>query len=293
LYGILEEKQGVRMKKVAIVTDSSTYLPQEIADDLGLKVVPLTLHWDDKSYRDGVDIDAEEFYEKLSTSSTIPTTSQTPVNVFDQLFTNLLDQDYAVMAMLISSGISGTFDSAMQSKTNFPDAPIEVMDSRLVSMALGFLVLRVARAAKDGASLEECTALARETLPKIGVYFTVDTLKYLSKGGRINTASRLLGAALDIKPIMEIRDGKIELVESVRSRRKSMQRMLEMVDRDIAGREPIRISTFHAAAEKDCDRLMQEAVGRFYPIETIQTYVSPVIGSHTGPGTLSIAYMAG
>ena len=293
MYGILEEKQGVRMKKVAIVTDSSTYLPQEIADDLGLKVVPLTLHWDDKSYRDGVDIDAEEFYEKLSTSSTIPTTSQTPVNVFDQLFTNLLDQDYAVMAMLISSGISGTFDSAMQSKTNFPDAPIEVMDSRLVSMALGFLVLRVARAAKDGASLEECTALARETLPKIGVYFTVDTLKYLSKGGRINTASRLLGAALDIKPIMEIRDGKIELVESVRSRRKSMQRMLEMVDRDIAGREPIRISTFHAAAEKDCDRLMQEAVGRFYPIETIQTYVSPVIGSHTGPGTLSIAYMAG
>jgi len=293
LYGILEEKQGVRMKKVAIVTDSSTYLPQEIADDLGLKVVPLTLHWDDKSYCDGVDIDAEEFYEKLSTSSTIPTTSQTPVNVFDQLFTNLLDQDYAVMAMLISSGISGTFDSAMQSKTNFPDAPIEVMDSRLVSMALGFLVLRVARAAKDGASLEECTALARETLPKIGVYFTVDTLKYLSKGGRINTASRLLGAALDIKPIMEIRDGKIELVESVRSRRKSMQRMLEMVDRDIAGREPIRISTFHAAAEKDCDRLMQEAVGRFYPIETIQTYVSPVIGSHTGPGTLSIAYMAG
>ena len=281
------------MKKVAIVTDSSTYLPQEIADDLGLKVVPLTLHWDDKSYCDGVDIDAEEFYEKLSTSSTIPTTSQTPVNVFDQLFTNLLDQDYAVMAMLISSGISGTFDSAMQSKTNFPDAPIEVMDSRLVSMALGFLVLRVARAAKDGASLEECTALARETLPKIGVYFTVDTLKYLSKGGRINTASRLLGAALDIKPIMEIRDGKIELVESVRSRRKSMQRMLEMVDRDIAGREPIRISTFHAAAEKDCDRLMQEAVGRFYPIETIQTYVSPVIGSHTGPGTLSIAYMAG
>lgn len=293
MYGILEEKQGVRMKKVAIVTDSSTYLPQEIADDLGLKVVPLTLHWDDKSYCDGVDIDAEEFYEKLSTSSTIPTTSQTPVNVFDQLFTNLLDQDYAVMAMLISSGISGTFDSAMQSKTNFPDAPIEVMDSRLVSMALGFLVLRVARAAKDGASLEECTALARETLPKIGVYFTVDTLKYLSKGGRINTASRLLGAALDIKPIMEIRDGKIELVESVRSRRKSMQRMLEMVDRDIAGREPIRISTFHAAAEKDCDRLMQEAVGRFYPIETIQTYVSPVIGSHTGPGTLSIAYMAG
>lgn len=281
------------MKKVAIVTDSSTYLPQDLAEDLGLHVVPLTLHWDDKSYRDGVDIQAEEFYEKLSTSNSIPTTSQTPVNVFEQLFEKLLDQDLAVFAMLISSGISGTVESALQAQKNFPDAPLEVMDSQLVSMALGFLVLRVARAAKDGASLEECVALANETTPKIGVYFTVDTLKYLAKGGRINTASRLLGAALDIKPIMEIREGKIELVESVRSRRKSMQRMLEMVDRDIAGREPVRISTFHAAAEDDCERLMQEAIARFYPIETITTYVSPVVGSHTGPGTLSIAYLAG
>ena len=281
------------MKKVAIVTDSSTYLPKDLAEDLGLHVVPLTLHWDDKSYRDGVDIEAEEFYEKLSSSRTIPTTSQTPVSVFDQLFEKLLAEDYAVFAPLISSGISGTVKSAMQSQKNFPDAPLEVMDSQFVSMALGFLVLRVARAAKDGASLEECVALAKETYPKIGVYFSVDTLKYLAKGGRINTASRLLGSALDIKPIMEIREGKIELVESVRSRRKSMQRMLEMVDRDIAGREPVRISTFHAAAEDDCNRLMQEAIARFYPIETITTYVSPVIGSHTGPGTLSIAYMAG
>lgn len=279
------------MKKVAIITDSSAYLPQDLADDLGLHIVPLILHWEDKSYRDGVDIRAEEFYQKLSSTNSIPTTSQTPVSHFEQLFEKLLDEDFAVFAILISSGISGTVESALQAKKSFPDAPLEVMDSRLVSMALGFMVLRVARAAKDGESLEECVALAKETYPKIGVYFTVDTLKYLNKGGRINTASRILGSALDIKPIMEIREGKIELVESVRSRRKSMQRMLEMVDRDIAGREPVRISTFHASAEEDCDRLMQEAIARFYPIETIKTFVSPVVGSHTGPGTLSVAYM--
>ncbi len=281
------------MKKVAIVTDSSAYLPQGIVDDLGLHVVPLTLHWEDKSYHDGIDIKAEEFYQQLSAAKSIPTTSQPPVDVFDRLFEKLLNEDFAVFALLISSGISGTFASALQAKSNFPGAPLEVMDTQLVSMALGFMVLAAARAAEDGASLAECVALAEEAYPKIGVYFTVDTLKYLNKGGRINTASRLLGAALDIKPIMEIRDGKIELVESVRSRKKSLQRMLEMVDRDISGREPVRISTFHAAAEEDCNRLMQEAVERFYPIETISTYVSPVIGSHTGPGTLSIAYMAG
>jgi DegV family protein with EDD domain len=281
------------MKKVAIITDSSAYLPQDLIDDLGLHIVPLTLHWEDLTYLDGVDIRAEEFYERLSSANSIPTTSQTPVDVFEKLFQKLLDEDYAVFAMLISSGISGTVDSAMQAKKQFADAPVEVMDTQLVSMALGFLVLTVARAAKDGANLEECVELAEATYPKIGVYFTVDTLKYLNKGGRINTAKRLLGSALDLKPIMEIRGGKIELVESVRSRKKSLLRMLELVERDISLNDQVRISTFHAAAEEDCQKLMDEAVARFYPIETIMTFVSPVIGTHTGPGTVSIAYMKG
>ena len=281
------------MKKVAIITDSSAYLPEEIVNELNLHVVPLTLHWEDETYRDGEDIRAEEFYERLANADTIPTTSQTTVGEFERLFKELLDKDYAIFAILISSGISGTYDSAIQAQSNFPGEPIEVMDSRLVSMALGFMVMTVARAAKTGASLSECKALAQEVYPKIGVYFTVDTLKYLNKGGRINTAKRLLGSALNIKPIMEIRDGKIELVESVRSRKKAVRRMLDLAARDIDGREPVKISTFHAAAPEDNQALMAEAVERFNPVETVTTYVSPVIGAHTGPGTLSIAFMAG
>lgn len=281
------------MKKVAIITDSSAYLPEEIVNELNLHVVPLTLHWEDESYRDGEDIRAEEFYERLEKADTIPTTSQTTVGEFERLFKDLLNKEYAVFAILISSGISGTYDSAIQAQSNFPGEPIEVMDSRLVSMALGFMVMTVARAAKEGAGLSECQALAQDVYPKIGVYFTVDTLKYLNKGGRINTAKRLLGAALNIKPIMEIKDGKIELVESVRSRKKAVRRMLDLAARDIDGREPVRISTFHAAAPEDNQALMAEAVERFNPVETVTTYVSPVIGAHTGPGTLSIAFMAG
>jgi DegV family protein with EDD domain len=279
------------MKKVAIITDSSAYLPQNIVDALDIHVVPLTLHWEGESYRDGVDIQAEAFYERLANSDTIPTTSQTTVGEFNTLFKSLLDQDYAVFAMLISSGISGTVESAIQAEKDFPGAPLEVMDSHLVSMALGFMVMAVARAAKEGASLEECKALAESVYSKIGVYFTVDTLKYLNKGGRINTAKRLLGAALNIKPIMEIRDGKIELLESVISRKKAVQRMLELVKRDVADAKGVFISTFHAAAEKDCQSLMAQAVELFNPIETVMTFVSPVIGAHVGPGTLSIAYM--
>jgi len=281
------------MKKVAIITDSTAYLPQEIVEALDLHVVPLTLHWEGKSYRDGEDIRAEEFYERLAVSETLPTTSQTTVGEFERLFKDLLDQDFAVLALLISSGISGTVESALQAKASFPGAPIEVMDTKLVSMALGFMVMKVARAAKSGATLAECKTLAEEVYPKIGVYFTVDTLKYLNKGGRINTAKRLMGSALNIKPIMEIRDGKIELLESVRSRKKALQRMLELTEKGIAGREPVWICTFHAAAEADCQALMAEAVERFKPAETVITSVSPVIGAHTGPGTLSIAYLAG
>ena len=279
------------MKKVAIITDSSAYLPQEIVDELEITVVPLTLHWDGETFRDGVDIHAEEFYERLTHSETIPTTSQTTVGEFSTLFQSLLDQDYAVLAMLISSGISGTVESALQAKTDFPDAPLEVIDSQLVSMALGFMVMKVARAAHNGASLEECKALSESLNEHIGVYFTVDTLKYLNKGGRINTAKRLLGAALNIKPIMEIRDGKIELLESVISRKKAIQRMLDLVKSNVAGAREVSISTFHAAADKDCQFLMAQAVELFNPVETVVTFVSPVVGSHVGPGTLSIAYM--
>ncbi len=281
------------MKKVAIVTDSSAYLPQEFVDSLGVHVVPLTLHWDGETYYDGVDIKAEEFYTRLADSKSIPTTSQVSVSNFNNLFEELLAQDYGVLAMLISSGISGTVDSALQAQANFPGEPIEILDSQLVSMALSFMVITVARAARDGADLQECLALAKAVYPKIGVYFTVDTLEYLNKGGRINTAKRLLGSALNLKPIMEIRDGKIELVESVRSRKKAVQRMLELVERDIAGRSPVRISTFHAAAADENQALMAEALERFNAIEGITSFVSPVIGAHTGPGTLSIAYMAG
>jgi len=205
------------MKKVAIITDSTAYLPDEMIKSLDLHVVPLTLHWDGESYRDGVDI-----------PNTIPITSQTTVGEFERLFKELLDQDREVFAMLISSGISGTVESALQAQTSFEGAPLVVMDTQLVSMALGFMVIgaplvvmdtqlvsmalgfmviEVARAAQNGASLAECKALAEDLYPKIGVYFTVDTLKYLNKGGRINTAKRLMGAALNIKPIMEIRKG--------------------------------------------------------------------------------------
>ncbi len=278
------------MRKVAIITDSTAYLPEYLVDELGIHVIPLTLLWGEDMYRDGVDIRSEEFYARLAEANILPTTSQPSVGEFTSLFSRLLDEGYAVLAMLISSGISGTVDSALQARDAFPGAAIAVVDSHLVAMPLGFMVMKVARAAQAGASLEECQALAEAVYSKIGVYFMVDDLKYLHMGGRINTAKRLLGSALDLKPIMELKEGKIELVESVRSRKKALARMLDLVERDIVGSKGVRIAAFHAAAEGEAQALLAQAVERFKPIETVTTFVSPVIGAHTGPGTVSIAY---
>ncbi len=281
------------MNPVMIVTDSSAYLPPDLVATHPIRVIPLTLNWDGQTYRDGVEIQATEFYNRLSTSSTLPSTSQIPPGDFENIIKELLVVDYDVLLLPISSGISGSYQSAASVVNNFPADRVVLLDTKLVSMALGFQVLAAARAAAAGANLTECKQTAQQAYGHIGVFFTVDTLKYLAAGGRINSAKRLLGAALDIKPILEIRDGKIELVNSVRTRNKAIDRMLQMVEKEIGGRSPVRISVFHALAPETAEELLETARLRFSPIEYFLSEISPVVGSHVGPSTVAIAYHAG
>lgn len=281
------------MRKVVVITDSSAYIPPELVKSLPIRVVPLTLNWEDKTYYDGIDILPDEFYARLATAKTLPTTSQVPVSAYLDMYSQLLEEEADILTLPISRGISGTLDSAIQAQKQLNNPRIEVMDTKLVSMALGFQVLTVARAAAEGASLAECKALAIETYPKIGVYFTVDTLKYLAAGGRIGGAKRIFGTALNIKPILEIQDGKIELVESVRTHSKALNQMVKLVEKGINGKKPVRISVFHAGVEEQAKALLERTVKEFDAVEGILSYVSPVVGAHVGPGTLSIAYMAG
>lgn len=282
------------MNKVIIVTDSSAYLPQEIVDQYHLIVLPLVLTWEGKQYRDGVDISAREFYTQLSRSKEMASTSQVTVGQFEEIFQPLLDAGNDVFYTGISSGISASFDSAAQAKVELGNPEnLEVFDSQLVSMALGLMVITLARAAEQGASLQEILELAKATYPKIGVYFTVNTLEYLHKGGRINTATRFLGSALNVKPLLEIRGGKIEAVESVISRKKALSRMLDLIEKRTSGKTPLRIAPFHALCEDECRALEAAAVERLHPDEVFRSEVSPVIGAHVGPGTVAIAWMAG
>ena len=281
------------MSKVALITDSTAYIPQEYIDQYSIYVAPQVLIWGDESFEDGVDIQPSEFYTRLKTAKVMPSTSQVTPATFNKLFAELVPQDKQILAILIGTYLSGTIASAIQAKDNFPDATIEIVDSNTTAMALGFQVLAVARAIAQGATLRECISLAEEARNHVGVVFAVDTLEFLHRGGRIGSASRFLGTALNIKPILEVTGGRVEAIERVRTRRKSLERMIELVEERIAGRTPLRLATLHANAPEEAQELLEESTKKLNAIEKVFSEVSPVVGTHAGPGTIGVAFMAG
>lgn len=279
------------MGKVALVTDSTAYLPPHLVQQYAIRVAPQVLIWEEETFLDGVDIQPDAFYRRLSTSKTMPTTSQVAVKSFAEIFGSLLEEGRDILAVLISRDLSGTIASAEQAKSMFPNARIEIVDSRTTAMAMGFVVLAAARAAEAGASLEECKAVAEQAREKVGVVFAVDTLEFLHRGGRIGGGKRFLGTALRIKPILEVTGGKVEAIESVRTKRKAHHRLVELIGERTQGAQRLRLAALHANALDDAKALLQEASARYQPVESLLTEVSPVVGTHAGPGTVGLAYM--
>ena len=279
------------MPKVAIVTDSTGCIPDALIEPYQVSVAPQILIWGDEVFEDGVDIQPTEFYQRLAKADVMPSSSQaTPVK-FEEIFRDLLAQEYEILAVLISEKLSGTISSANQAKQSIgDDAPIEIMDSYTTAMAMGFQVLEAAKAADKGADLAECRAIVEDARTRCGVYLTVETLEFLHRGGRIGGASRFLGTALNIKPIMKVEDGKIAAVERVRTRRKALARLLDLVAEDV-GDAPVSLSSLNANAIEDAENLLNEAKDRFKVVQTNISNVSPVIGTHVGPGTVGIVYM--
>ncbi len=282
------------MSKIALVTDSTGYIPKELTDQYGITVAPQILIWGKESFEDGVTIQPAEFYSRLQKATVMPTSSQVTVAKFQEIFQHLLDQDYQVLAVLLSAKLSGTINSAVQAKEMLPGgAPVEIFDSNTTAMAMGFQVLAAARAAEQGASLPECVKVAQEAAKHTGVFFVVDTLEFLHRGGRIGGGSRFLGTALNIKPILEIRNGIVDAVERVRTRKKSLLRLIELIEGQVKGKSSIRLATLHANAAEDAQMVLEEANKRVGAVESIFSEVSPVVGVYAGPGTVGLAYMTG
>jgi DegV family protein with EDD domain len=283
------------MSKVAVITDSTAYIPDALLKNYHITVTPQVLIWGEETFHDGVDILPNEFYKRLESAKVMPTTSQVPIVVMKDEFEKLLEQGYEVLGIFLSAKLSGTMQSAIQALEMLPKAAnkIAIVDSNSTAMAMGFHVLMAARAAESGCSLEECRKLAVQAQQHTGVFFVVDTLEFLRRGGRIGGAQALLGSALNIKPILELRDGRIESIEKVRTKSKAIERMVELVTSNVASRTPVRLATLHANAEAEARAALDSAVLQLQPIETVFASVSPVIGAHAGPGTIGLAFMAG
>jgi fatty acid kinase fatty acid binding subunit len=283
----------VIMSKIALVTDSTSYIPRELVEKHGITVAPQVLIWGDKTYLDGVDIQPHEFYSRIKTAKVMPTTSQVSIVSMQNIFSALVEKGFDVLGLFVSSKLSGTIQSAVQAKELMGTAgeKVTVVDSLSAAMALGFQVLAVARLAETGASTKDCVAVAEKAHEYTGVVFAVDTLEFLHRGGRIGGAQRFIGAALNLKPILMLKDGRVEGIERIRTKGKAQERVLELVTEQVKGKSNIRIATLHANAPDDATSLLERANRSLNPIESIFTEVSPVVGNHAGPGTVGLAYM--
>jgi DegV family protein with EDD domain len=279
---------------VAIVTDSTSTIPKELIEKYDIRVGPQIVIWDEQTLLDGIDIHAGPFYERLATSATMPTTSQCSIPYFQKIFEELVAEGKKdILCVLISSKLSGTIGSAQQAKELVPEANVEIVDSMTVAMALGYQVLEVAKMAESGASLAECKQTAEANLDKSGVFITPETLEFLHRGGRIGGGAKFLATALNIKPVLEVQDGRLEAVERVRTRKKVMRRIIELAAERIGSNQPIRLSALHANSPEDAKMLLDEASEVLNPVESFLSEVSPAIGVHTGPGTIGLCWYAG
>jgi DegV family protein with EDD domain len=283
------------MTKVAIVTDSTAYLPADLLKTLDINVIPLSIIWDNETFRDGIDMQPVDFYRRLSTAKTLPTTSQVTVPAMEELFKKLLDQGNDVLGIFLSSKFSGTFESATLAREHLSSAgaKIAVVDSLSTTMAMGWSVLAAAHAARAGGNLAECHRIAESARDQSGVLFVVDTLEFLRRGGRIGGAAALVGTALKIKPVLEMQNGRIESVEKIRTKGKALERLLELGIERIGSRTPVRLAISHGNAEAEANALLETARARLNPVESFSVPLSPVIGTHTGPGVVAFNYMTG
>ena len=271
--------------KVAIVTDSTADLPAQLAKSRGITIVPLTLNFEGRSLLDGVDIRPSEFYRKLPNATTHPTTSQPAPGRFAEAYAELLNDHDAIVSIHISERLSGTYASAVQGADMTDPKRVHVIDSQLASMSLGLLTLAASEIVGQGAMAEAVVAKVNDMREHVQTYFSVATLEFLRRGGRIGRASALLGSVLQVKPVLCIRDGLVTPLERVRTFDRALNRVIEMT-RALDRGQGLCVIVGHADAEADAERVARE----LEPVaETLMIQpLGPVVGAHAGPGVVGV-----
>ncbi len=278
---------------IKIVTDSTAYLPAGTVRRYDIRVVPLYVHFGAEAFKEGMELSNVAFYDRLRESPVLPTTSQPSAGEFLQVFQELVEAGHEVIALTISSKLSGTWNSAIAAREMLPQAGISVVDSLSTSVGLQLMVEAAVELVAAGATRQEVVARIEEIKPGMYILFMVDTLEYLAKGGRIGNARAFLGTMLKIKPILVLKEGVIEPLEQVRSRPKALARILDLVEEHLGERGPqARVAVAQALVPEEAGRIAQELQARLGCRPPVVAEVGPVIGTHTGPGVIGVAAYA-
>jgi len=281
------------MRKIAFITDSTCSMPAEYAQRYNIRVVPNTMIWSGKEYRDGVDIKPPEFFARLKSDKELPTTAAIAPYTFKELFASLLAEDFDVLGIFASARASRTCVAALEAKDMIGANNLTVLDSNTMGMAVGWPLILAARAAEKGASLAECTTLAQKGLVNTDTIGTVDSLEHLQRSGRIGLAQTYVGTMLNVKPILEVRDGQFAPAGRVRTRQKALTQLVEMTIDRINGRSPVYLSIIHADAADDAQNLLDMIGEKIKPEESVITEFSPNAALQVGPGAVGVQFMAG
>ncbi|HHT69369.1 MAG TPA: DegV family protein [Firmicutes bacterium] len=272
-------------EKIAIMTDSTSDIPKDIIEQYDIQVVPLRIVYKDREYKDQIEISPEEVYARLPIE--VPSTSlPSPADVLG-LFDRLKCEGFThVLAIHISSGLSGTGQLIENLSHQVDDLVIKVIDSKNISMGLGYTVIEAARKLAQNVSFDSLCSHVQDVLAKMKVYFVLETLEYLTKGGRIGKVAGTLGQMLNLKPIITVNDEGVYTTHAkVRGRKKSLDRLFETVKEHLA--KPLHnVAVCHGAALEEAQELLERIKSHGNVGEVLMSHVSPVIGVHTGPGTL-------
>jgi DegV family protein with EDD domain len=284
-------EQGQRKEAVRIVTDTTASLPEGYAAQHPLEVVPQVIIFGQESYLEDVEITYDEFVRRLRSSSQLPKTAAPPPQEFVKAYERQLAHAETLISIHPTSDASGTVRSAITTKeADFPRADIRIIDTRTIGGALGSLVRMAVQWAESGVSADEIEARIRALVPRSRTYFLIRTLEYLQKGGRIGGAAALMGSVLQIKPILEVREGRVEVLEKVRTQQRARERLLELITEQCPHSPEAYPCVMHADVLADARRLaadLQAALG-FRDIPIVN--VGSAITTHGGPGVLGVGF---
>jgi DegV family protein with EDD domain len=276
--------------KTAVVTDSTAYIPKEIRDKWNIHMISLNVIFGNEAYQEEVDITAGQFYQQVKETE-LPTTSQPPIGQFVELF-ETLSKDYdAVISIHLSSGISGTFAGAITASTMVENLKVYPFDTEVSCMPQGLYAIEAAKMALDGAEAEEIVLRLEELKKTARAYFMVDDLSHLQRGGRLSSAQAIIGSLLQVKPLLHFENKVIVPFEKIRTRKKAMKRIVDLLGEDAASGEPYQAVIIHANREEEAVEWRSELESLYPNVEFSLSYFGPVIGTHLGEGAMGLGWM--